>query len=114
MAYIIAVNVRTVPVFSCCYIQAFANVDARHQFSLRLGASASAIFPIGQLVIVFSRTRIARKASLFYFNSTVLVKLSWTNRATDMRRDLITATAAIAALSSFIFGLFTNLPVALA
>ncbi|KAM5349371.1 hypothetical protein ACJ41O_005876 [Fusarium nematophilum] len=32
----------------------------------------------------------------------------------EVRRDLITATAAIAALSSFVFGLFTNLPVALA
>ncbi|KAK7433033.1 hypothetical protein QQZ08_000506 [Neonectria magnoliae] len=32
----------------------------------------------------------------------------------EVRRDLIIATAAIAALSSFIFGLFTNLPVALA
>ncbi|KAF4452554.1 MFS transporter AGZA family xanthine uracil permease [Fusarium albosuccineum] len=32
----------------------------------------------------------------------------------DVRLDFITATAAIAALSSFVFGLFTNLPVALA
>ncbi|KAF4984572.1 hypothetical protein FZEAL_248 [Fusarium zealandicum] len=32
----------------------------------------------------------------------------------EVRRDLITATTAIAALSSFLFGLFTNLPVALA
>ncbi|KAI8249619.1 putative xanthine/uracil permease [Colletotrichum sp. SAR 10_98] len=32
----------------------------------------------------------------------------------DVRRDLITATAAIAGLASFIFGFFTNLPVALA
>ncbi|UPK99897.1 hypothetical protein LCI18_010832 [Fusarium solani-melongenae] len=32
----------------------------------------------------------------------------------EVRRDLITATAAIAALSSFLFGLCTNLPVALA
>ncbi|CAM1505993.1 Fc.00g116300.m01.CDS01 [Cosmosporella sp. VM-42] len=31
-----------------------------------------------------------------------------------VRRDLITATAAISALASFVFGLFTNLPVALA
>nr|XP_036582802.1 purine transporter [Colletotrichum truncatum]KAF6791593.1 purine transporter [Colletotrichum truncatum] len=32
----------------------------------------------------------------------------------DVRRDLITATAAIAGLASFVFGFFTNLPVALA
>ncbi|KAH7129017.1 permease [Dactylonectria macrodidyma] len=32
----------------------------------------------------------------------------------DVRRDLVTATAAIAGLSSFLFGLLTNLPVALA
>jgi AGZA family xanthine/uracil permease-like MFS transporter len=32
----------------------------------------------------------------------------------DVNRDLITATAAIAGLSSMLFGLITNLPVALA
>jgi adenine/guanine/hypoxanthine permease len=32
----------------------------------------------------------------------------------DIKRDLITATAVIAGLSSFMFGFFTNLPVALA
>ncbi|ROT41257.1 hypothetical protein SODALDRAFT_272427 [Sodiomyces alkalinus F11] len=32
----------------------------------------------------------------------------------DIRRDLVTATSAIAGLSSFVFGLFTNLPVAVA
>jgi xanthine/uracil/vitamin C permease (AzgA family) len=32
----------------------------------------------------------------------------------DVKRDLITATAVIAGLSSFMFGFFTNLPVALA
>jgi AGZA family xanthine/uracil permease-like MFS transporter len=32
----------------------------------------------------------------------------------DVRRDLITATAAVAGFSSFIFGFLTNLPVALA
>ncbi|KAL6862319.1 permease [Trichoderma novae-zelandiae] len=32
----------------------------------------------------------------------------------EVRRDLITATAALAGISSFFFGLFTNLPVALA
>lgn len=32
----------------------------------------------------------------------------------DLKRDLITATAAISGLSSFVFGFMTNLPVALA
>jgi AGZA family xanthine/uracil permease-like MFS transporter len=32
----------------------------------------------------------------------------------DIKRDLITATAAISGLSSFVFGFLTNLPVALA
>jgi AGZA family xanthine/uracil permease-like MFS transporter len=32
----------------------------------------------------------------------------------DVRRDLITATAAVSGLSTVIFGLFTNLPVAIA
>jgi xanthine/uracil/vitamin C permease (AzgA family) len=32
----------------------------------------------------------------------------------EVRRDLITATAAVAGFSSFVFGLLTNLPVALA
>lgn len=32
----------------------------------------------------------------------------------DVRRDLITATAAVSGLATVIFGLFTNLPVALA
>jgi xanthine/uracil/vitamin C permease (AzgA family) len=31
-----------------------------------------------------------------------------------LNRDLVTATAAIAALGSFLFGFLTNLPVALA
>ncbi len=38
-------------------------------------------------------------------------------RADDVvgvRRDLITATSALAGLSSFLFGFLTNLPVALA
>jgi len=34
--------------------------------------------------------------------------------ALGVQRDLITATAAIAALSSFMFGFFTNLPISLA
>jgi AGZA family xanthine/uracil permease-like MFS transporter len=33
---------------------------------------------------------------------------------TGIQRDLITATAAISGLASFMFGLLTNLPVALA
>lgn len=32
----------------------------------------------------------------------------------DLKRDFITATAAIAGIGSFAFGFFTNLPVALA
>jgi AGZA family xanthine/uracil permease-like MFS transporter len=32
----------------------------------------------------------------------------------DLRRDLITATAAISALTSFCMGLFANMPIALA
>lgn len=32
---------------------------------------------------------------------------------TDIKRDLVTATAAVAGISSIVFGLFTNLPVAL-
>jgi xanthine/uracil/vitamin C permease (AzgA family) len=32
----------------------------------------------------------------------------------DLKRDLITATAAISGLASFLFGFMTNLPVALA
>jgi AGZA family xanthine/uracil permease-like MFS transporter len=32
----------------------------------------------------------------------------------DIKRDLITATAAISGLSSFLFGFMTNMPVALA
>jgi hypothetical protein len=31
----------------------------------------------------------------------------------DLKLDLVTATAAVAAFSSILFGLFTNLPVAL-
>lgn len=31
-----------------------------------------------------------------------------------VRRDLVTATAAIASMASFVFGALTNLPVALA
>ena len=33
---------------------------------------------------------------------------------TDIKRDLITATAAVAGISSIVFGILTNLPVALA
>lgn len=44
-----------------------------------------------------------------------LLRMPATNqRLPVMRRDLITATAAIAGLSSFLFGALTNLPVALA
>lgn len=32
----------------------------------------------------------------------------------DVRRDLVTATAAIGGMASFTFGLLTNLPVAIA
>jgi xanthine/uracil/vitamin C permease (AzgA family) len=34
--------------------------------------------------------------------------------STGINRDIITATAVIAGISSFAFGFFTNLPVALA
>ena len=37
--------------------------------------------------------------------------LTW---ALDVKRDLITATAALAGLASILFGFLTNLPVALA
>ena len=32
----------------------------------------------------------------------------------DIRRDIITATAAVSGMASFAFGLLTNLPVAIA
>jgi AGZA family xanthine/uracil permease-like MFS transporter len=34
--------------------------------------------------------------------------------AIDIRRDIVTATAAVSGLASFMFGFLTNLPVALA
>ncbi|RSL77206.1 hypothetical protein CEP51_009279 [Fusarium floridanum] len=37
-----------------------------------------------------------------------------TNEESDVRRDLVTATAAVAGMASFMFGLLTNLPVAIA
>ncbi|KAG9495717.1 hypothetical protein J7337_012274 [Fusarium musae] len=37
-----------------------------------------------------------------------------TNEIAEVRRDLVTATSAIAGLASLVFGLFTNLPIALA
>ncbi|KAJ3457515.1 hypothetical protein MRS44_014656 [Fusarium solani] len=37
-----------------------------------------------------------------------------TDEASDVRRDLVTATAAVAGMASFMFGLLTNLPVAIA
>ncbi|EGU77478.1 hypothetical protein FOXB_11990 [Fusarium oxysporum f. sp. conglutinans Fo5176] len=37
-----------------------------------------------------------------------------TDEITEVRRDLVTATSAIAGLASLVFGLFTNLPIALA
>ncbi|KAL2670790.1 hypothetical protein Neosp_014592 [[Neocosmospora] mangrovei] len=36
------------------------------------------------------------------------------NKTSDVRRDLVTATAAVAGMASFMFGLLTNLPVAIA
>jgi AGZA family xanthine/uracil permease-like MFS transporter len=37
-----------------------------------------------------------------------------TNHDTELHRSLITATAAVAGFSSFLFGFLTNMPVALA
>lgn len=36
-----------------------------------------------------------------------------TDKKSEVKLDLITATAAVAAFSSILFGLFTNLPVCL-
>ncbi|CEI62081.1 unnamed protein product [Fusarium venenatum] len=40
--------------------------------------------------------------------------LSYATRKEEVRRDLVIATSAVAAISSFIFGLVTNLPITLA
>ena len=42
------------------------------------------------------------------------VQKKWKLMLPGINRDLITATAAIAGVGSFVFGLLTNLPVALA
>jgi xanthine/uracil/vitamin C permease (AzgA family) len=48
--------------------------------------------------------------------STIAIAIA-TKRLTwhvDTRRDLVTATAAVSGMSTFMFGLLTNLPVAIA
>ena len=39
---------------------------------------------------------------------------AYSNCVNDVRRDLITATAAVSALASFLMGVFANIPVGLA
>lgn len=41
-------------------------------------------------------------------------KLTVTDEFVELKRDLITATAALSGLASILFGFLTNLPVALA
>ncbi|KAF4499110.1 MFS transporter AGZA family, xanthine uracil permease [Fusarium agapanthi] len=43
-----------------------------------------------------------------------IIAVNGTDEITEVRRDLVTATSAIAGLASLVFGLFTNLPIALA
>lgn len=50
---------------------------------------------------------------IVFFGLIGLIGLCLTVISIDLKRDLITATAALAGLSSIMFGFFTNLPVAL-
>jgi xanthine/uracil/vitamin C permease (AzgA family) len=73
--------------------------------------TAYVITMTGQILSVFKmqNTRFANKV---HCSSVILV--SATNSKAELSRSLVTATAAIAGLSSFLFGFLTNMPVALA
>ncbi|KAM5356408.1 hypothetical protein ACJ41O_003054 [Fusarium nematophilum] len=91
MAYIIAVNVC----FPCCdYAAQDWLTSQRLRFSLRAAELVSATWKTEEPAMESTNMLFAKKAKV--------------------RRDLVTATAAVSGMASFTFGLLTNLPVALA
>lgn len=59
-------------------------------------------------------TRLAKRVGHNFYCQSAVSAVKYTLTKLDVRRDLITATAAISGMSSLVFGILTNLPVALA